>query len=472
MMTTMPQPESADKLPLASAPYLLVVDDEPDIRSLLKEILEDEGYEVTVAENGEAARRAHRARRPDLVLLDIWMPDVDGITLLKEWAENGDLPMPVIMMSGHGTVETAVEATRLGAYDYIEKPLSLAKLLLTIEHALEADRLQRENLGLRRHHIVPGEPPGRSATMQRLREQLKRIAEHDSWVLLTSEPGCAIDVAARYLHAHSAQKDRPFIEVNVAALTPETSARELFGYEDGEQIHYGLLEQANGGTLLLHDVADMDLATQGKLFSALNSGSFQRTGSDTTVNLRMRIIAGSHHDLAACVDEGRFRKDLYFLLNVVPVPLPPLREHREDVPELLTWFTNQYVEHENLPYRRFSTAAQNRLRNHHWPGNLRELMNLVQRLLIVGSGDEISLEEVEAALGSSQPASPAPAGEGRIHYELPLREAREQFERDYLVHQLRENGGSVGKVAKIIGLERTHLYRKLRNLGIDPKNLG
>ncbi len=468
---TMPQPETRDKPLLASAPYILVVDDEPDIRSLLKEILEDEGYEVDVAENGEAARAAHRARRPDLVLLDIWMPDVDGITLLKEWAEDEGLPMPVIMMSGHGTVETAVEATRLGAYDYIEKPLSLAKLLLTIEHALEADKLQRENQGLRRHHIVPPEPLGRSATMQRLREQLKRIAEHDSWVLLSGEPGCPIDVAARYLHAHSAQKDRPFIEVNVAALSPETSARELFGHETDGQIHYGLLEQANGGTLLLHDVADMDPATQGKLFSALNSGSFQRVGSETTVSLHMRIIAGTHSDLAASVDEGRFRKDLYFLLNVVPVTLPPLREHREDVPELLTWFTHQYVEHEQLPYRRFSTAAQNRLRNYHWPGNLRELMNLVQRLLIVGSGDEIGLEEVEAAIGDNHPAPPPETGEGRIHFELPLREAREQFERDYLIHQLRQAGGSVGKVAKIIGLERTHLYRKLRTLGIDPKNL-
>lgn len=470
---TMPQPDpaSAGARELPRAPYILVVDDEPDIRQLVQEILEDEGYEVDVAENGEAARRAHRARRADLVLLDIWMPDVDGITLLKEWSETEGLPMPVIMMSGHGTVETAVEATRLGAYDFIEKPLSLAKLLLTIERALEADKLNRENQGLRRHSYTLDEPLGKSATMQRLREQIKRVAEHDSWVLMSAEPGCDISVAARYLHRHSLHRERPFIEVNVGSLSAETSSRELFGSEEGDKVHYGLLEQANGGTLLLHDIADMDATTQGKLYSALDSGSFQRIGADTAVELQVRIIAGTHQDLTAMVDQGRLRKDLFFLLNVVPIRIPPLREHVEDVPELLGLFVNLYVEHDNLPYRKFSTAAQNRLRNYHWPGNLRELMNLVQRLLIVGAGAEISLEEVDAALGAGKPAAGSKTTAGAINYDLPLREAREQFERDYLEHQLRQAGGSVGKVAKIVGLERTHLYRKLRSLGIDPKRL-
>jgi two-component system nitrogen regulation response regulator NtrX len=472
-MMTMPQLDphlthsSSDN---TRAPYILVVDDEPDIRNLLQEILVDEGYEVDIAEDGNHARQAHRARRADLVLLDIWMPDVDGITLLKEWREDTGLPMPVIMMSGHGTVETAVEATRLGAYDYIEKPLSLAKLLLTIEHALEADKLQRENQGLRRLSHTGSEPLGKSAAMQRLREQVKRIAEHDSWVLMSAEPGSGIIEVARYLHNHSAQRERPFIEVNVASLTAESSARDLFGAEEGDKVHYGLLEQANGGTLLLHDIADMDTTTQAKLFSALDTGTFQRIGADQPVELYVRIIASTYQNLEALVDQGRFRKDLYFQLNVVPIQIPPLRNHREDIPELITYFTRLYGDQDNLPYRKFSTAAQNRLRNYDWPGNERELMNLIQRLLIVGSGSEVGLEEVEAALGSSIPVATS-AQEMAINYDLPLRQSREQFERDYLEYHLRLAGGSVGKVAKAAGLERTHLYRKLRSLGIDPKNI-
>ena len=469
----MPQPDPHITTSLGDntrTPYILVVDDEPDIRNLLQEILVDEGYEVDIAEDGHHARQAHRARRADLVLLDIWMPDVDGITLLKEWSEENGLPMPVIMMSGHGTVETAVEATRLGAYDFIEKPLSLAKLLLTIEHALEADKLQRENQGLRRLSYTSSEPLGKSATMQRLREQVKRVAQHDSWVLMYAEPGCGINVVARYLHNHSAQRERPFIDVNVASLTAETSGRDLFGAEDGDKVHYGLLEQANGGTLLLHDIADMDATTQGKLFSALDTGTFQRIGGDQPVELYVRIIAATHQNLEPLVDQGRFRKDLYFQLNVVPIQIPPLRNHREDIPELITYFTGLYVDQEDLPYRKFSTAAQNRLRNYDWPGNVRELMNLIQRLLIVGSGSEVSIEEVEVALGTSVPVFASSQGMAVI-YDLPLRQAREQFERDYLEYQLRLAGGSVGKVAKAAGLERTHLYRKLRSLGIDPKNI-
>lgn len=449
--------------------YILVVDDEPDIRNLLRDILEDEGYEVDTAENGEAARKAHRERRPDLILLDIWMPDVDGITLLKEWSDDGELPMPVIMMSGHGTVETAVEATRLGAYDFIEKPLSLAKLLLTVEHALESDRLERENQGLRRitHTII--EPIGKSAVMQRLREQVKRIAEHDTWILMSGESGSGMNVIARYLHHCSSHRDRPFIEVGVASLSAENAAADLFGSEENGRVHYGLLEQANGGTLFLNDIADMDLNTQARLLAALESKSFLRAGSDTPVALHVRIIAATHHDLEQRVSNGLFRKDLYYQLNVVPLQIPALRDHREDTPELLNYYVNYYVDQEKLPYRKFSMAAQNRLRNYPWPGNIRELMNLVQRLLIIGAGSEIGIEEIDAALG--QHAVATTASGPTANYEQPLREAREQFERAYFEYQLKQNGGSVGKVAKIAGLERTHLYRKLRSLGVDAKNL-
>jgi len=452
------------------SPYILVVDDEPDIRNLLQEILEDEGYDVSVAEDGESARQAHRDRRPDLVLLDIWMPDVDGITLLKEWAEEGGgLPMPVIMMSGHGTVETAVEATRLGAYDFIEKPLSLAKLLLTIEHALEAERLQRENQGLRRQSHMPHEPVGHSAVMQRLREQVKRVAEHETWILMTGEPGSGMNVVAHYLHNCSPHRERPFVETSIASLTADGVAAELFGSEENGRIQYGMLEQANGGTLFLGDVGDLDMATQTRLNSALETKTFQRVGGDSSVQLYVRIIAATHYNLEQMIEQGQFRKDLYYQLNVVPLRIPPLREHREDVPELLNYYVNLYVDQDKLPYRKFSLAAQNRLRNYHWPGNIRELSNLVQRLLIIGAGTEISVEEVEQALGapSHQVSNGIPMG-----YDRPLREAREQFEKAYLEYQLKQHEGSVGKVAKIVGLERTHLYRKLRSLGIDPKSLG
>ena len=450
----------------ANAPYILVVDDEPDIRHLVQEILEDEGYEVSVAENGEAARDAHRQRRPDLVLLDIWMPDLDGISLLKEWSEDGHLPMPVIVMSGHGTVETAVEATRLGAYDFIEKPLSLAKLLLTIEHALETEQLQQENRGLLEQAAPIKAPIGKSPQMQQLREQLQQVARHDSWVLLYGEPGCGMNVAARYLHAMSKRGQRPLVEVNLGTLSKGDFARELFGYEEQGKVHYGLLEQANGSSLLLHDIAEMDADTQRLLHSALSARTFLRIGGEQPVQMHARIIAASSHDLAQRVSSGQFRKDLYYQLNVVPIHIPPLREHREDIPELLAWFSNYFINHENLPYHHFSIAAQNRLCNYDWPGNIRELINLVQRLLIVCRQEEISLEDVNMALGTP------PGGEstGGDDFEQPLRQAREDFERRYLRYHLQQNQGNVSRVAKIAGLERTHLYRKLRALGIDPKD--
>lgn len=450
-------------------PYILVVDDEPDIRNLVREILQDEGYEVTVAENGAEARNSQRARRADLVLLDIWMPDVDGITLLKEWSkEEGGLSIPVIMMSGHGTVETAVEATRLGAYDFIEKPLSLAKLLLTIEHALEADKLLRENKGLRKNNQDNIELLGKSSTMQTFRENVQRIAEHDTGILLSGEPGTELEISAQYLHQHSSRKDRPFIDVNVASLSPENAAKELFGTECDGKITYGLLEQASGGTLYLHDMSDMDLQSQAKFFSALEKKSFARIGGNEAVEIHVRIIAATHRNLQKLVNDGHFREDLYYKLNVVPINVPTLRSHHEDVPELLTHYIDFFVEQDNLPYRKLSMAAQNTLRNYPWPGNILELKNLVQRLLIVGSGSEIDLQEINKAIGHAIETGVATPD---TDFDLPLREAREQFERNYIIHQLKLVQGSVGKAAIAIGLERTHLYRKLRALDIDPKHL-
>jgi DNA-binding NtrC family response regulator len=452
-----------------SATHVLVVDDEPDIRGLVQEILEDEGYAVVGAQNGEAARIALRERRPDLILLDIWMPDLDGITLLREWSEEEDgLPCPVIMMSGHGTVETAVEATRLGAYDFLEKPLSMAKLLLTVERALQADKLQKENIGLKRRTPQVSEPVGRSASIQRLREQVKRIAQHDTWVLITGEAGSGRETFARYLHSQSARRERPFVDLSVSTLVGGNIARELFGTEDGGHTHYGNLEKAAGGTLLLDEVADMELDAQAKLLGALDTGSFLRVGGSEPVRIDVRIIAVTQRNLEDEVRAGRFREDLFYHLNVVPLNVAPLREHAEDVPDLINYYLDHFATHEKLPYRRFSVGAQNYLRNYSWPGNVRELKNLVQRVLILGAGDEVSQKEVEAALGAPTPVQ-THALEGLVSFDQPLRQAREQFEKAYLDYQLEKHQGNVSKMAKEAGMERTHLYRKLRSLGIEIK---
>ncbi len=452
-----------------SQSHILVVDDEPDIRTLVKEILEDEGYSVAVAENGAAARSALRDRRPDLVLLDIWMPDVDGITLLKEWAEDDGLPCPVIMMSGHGTVETAVEATRFGAYDFLEKPLSLAKLLLTVERAVEVDRLQQENLGLRRRvqHVV--EPTGKSPAIQRLREQVKRVAQHDSWVLITGQAGTGRETFARYLHSQSARRDGLFVDMGVSAIARGNSARELFGSEKGERIQYGALEKARGGTLFLDEVADMDLEAQAQLLAALDTGSFLRVGGSEPVAIDVRIIAATQRDLELEVQEGSFREDLFYHLNVVPLNVPPLREHPEDVPDLLNFYIDHFVLHEKLPYRHFSVGAQNFLRNYTWPGNVRELKNIVQRLLILGAGDEITQDEVELAVTGREASKMAETG-WMFSFDQPLRQAREEFEKVYLEYQLDKHGGNVSKTAAEAEMERTHLYRKLKSLGIEIKD--
>jgi len=451
-----------------SAPYVLVVDDEPDIRELVSEILADEGFQVASAENGSAARQALRDRRPDLILLDIWMPDIDGISLLQEWSEAGELPCPVIMMSGHGTVETAVEATRLGAYDFLEKPLSLAKLLLTAERALEAQRLAQENVGLRRKAANLFEPVGSSQAMQRLREQVKRVAQHDSWVLISGEPGSGRETYARYLHAHSSRRDRPFVDVGVSAITQGSAALELFGREEDGKTQYGRLEQASGGTLFLDEVADMDMEVQAQLVAALDTGTFLRVGGTEPVQLDARIVAATARDLQQLVALGKFREDLFYQLNVVPLQVPPLRERREDVPLLLASAVDRLVEVEKLPYRKFSMAAQNYLRNHDWPGNVRELLNLVQRVLILGTDPEIGLDEVKAAMGEVEDSGEQKTIAGVI-LDQPLRDAREAFEKAYLEFHLQQSEGNISQMAQVVGMERTHLYRKLRDRGIEIK---
>jgi len=457
-----------------SAPYILIVDDEPEIRGLVQEILEDEGYEITVAENGVEAREKRRERKPDLVLLDVWMPDVDGISLLKEWQEDQMQSPPVIIMSGHGTVETAVEATRLGAYDFLEKPLSMAKLLVTVERALEAARLQRENIDLKRSAGPVSDPIGKSPELTQLREQVKRIAQHDATVLITGEAGSGKEVVARYLHAHSNRRDGPFISVSITdGQDSNAAALALFGSEDNGKVHYGHLENASGGILFLNDIVDLDPTTQGRLFSALANQNFMRVGGAEPVHTNVRIVTATHHNPEQAVKEGRFREELYYQLNVLPIQVPALREHIDDVSDLLTFYVALLSEREHLPFRSFTVAAQNRLRNYSWPGNVRELKNLVQRLLILGSGSDIELDEVEQALGSAPIHTVSGTPQEMTHWlEMPLREAREQFEKTYLEHHLKQAGGSVGKMSKHTGMERTHLYRKLRALGVDSKKRG
>ena len=453
-----------------SLAHVLVVDDEPDIRVTVKDILEDEGYTVAVAESAAAAREARRQQRPDVVLLDIWMPDLDGISLLREWNERGGLPCPVIMMSGHGTIETAIEATRQGAWDFVEKPISLAKLLLTVERALEAGRLKRENEGLKSRLPTPAEPIGSSAAMQVLRAQLEKLGGHDAWVLVQGEPGSGKEMLARWLHERSARRGAPFITM-AAAAARELAGNSLFGRDDGSD--EGLIEKANNGTLFFDEVGQLDGELQQRLHSVLEQRSLPRGGGRDPLSLDLRVVASSSQDLAALVRSGGFREDLYYLLNVVAVSVPPLRERPEDVPELLRYHADFFSNRDKLGYRSFPVAVQNRLRNYPWPGNSRELRNLVQRLLIMGSGAEISLDEVDQALAMS-PQSPASAASNglAVDFSLPLREARDQFERAYLLHQLGEAGGSVGKLAKAVGMERTHLYRKLKDLGIDPRGNG
>jgi two-component system, NtrC family, nitrogen regulation response regulator NtrX len=451
-----------------SSAHILVVDDEPDIRGLLKEILEDEGFEVSIAENAEQARESRRLRRPDLVLLDIWMPDTDGITLLKEWSEGNNLDAPVIMMSGHGTVETAVEATRLGAYDFIEKPLSIAKILLTVQRALENANLVSENLGLRQRTQAPNDPIGSSNAMQRLRAAALRIADHNTSVFLSGESGTGKEVIARYIHAHGSRRTSRFVNVNVAGLARENPDVELFGSEHDGKVIFGSLEVANGGTLFLKDIADMDLNTQARLLSALENQAFLRVGGRESIAIDIRIIASTRRNLLELVGSGHFREDLFYHLNVLPLVVPPLRERQEDIDELINHFLTAFEAQEGLPRRVFSAAARRRLQDYSWPGNIRELKNIIQRLLILGVSDTVEVAEINAMLGLRPDLGNEPMVPG---FDLPLREAREQFERAYLEFQLRTCNGSVSRVSERVGIERTHLYRKLRSLGIDPRRI-
>lgn len=452
-------------------PLALIVDDEPDIRELVQEILEDEGYRVTVAEDGESARTAFARSTPDLVLLDIWMPDVDGITLLKEWSAGG-LDCPVVVMSGHGTVETAIEATRLGAEDFVQKPISLARLLSIVSQALESGRKQRKTVSAPAQ--AESEPLGNSAVMQLLRSKAEQAAEHDSPVLITGERGSGRENLARFIHRRS-RREGDFVTLSTVEFDTEGGRAHLLGKasegnEANGDAEAGAFERAGRGTLFIPDLQDLPEHIMKILQQVLESGEYIREGGSKTRKLDCRLIASASPDLGRLAQEDATLQRLYYRLNVLPLEVPPLRERPDDVPELVRFYAEWFPNRDNIPYRPFSVAAQNRLRNHSWPGNIRELRNLVRQLLILGGDGEVSVTEVEESLRKTPRETAADGGSHPRFFDLPLREAREQFEREYLVYKLREAGGSVGKLADAVGMERTHLYRKLRALGVDPKS--
>src|SRR5579883_1734336 len=379
-----------------NAPHILVVDDEADIRGLLKEILSEEGYEVDVAANAAQARASRARQTPDLVLLDIWMPDVDGISLLREWSATAADGCPVVMMSGHGTVETAVEATRLGAFDFVEKPLSLAKLLRTVERALDAGKRRRQSGKLGVPPLMV--PVGKSKIMQQLRAELQQIAGNNSSVLLIGEPGSGREAFARYLHERSPRASSPFVTLVASSLREAEAESRLFGRVEGANRHPGLIEQAADGTLFIQEVEDLPAGAQRLLVGALESGKFAPIGGGEAVELRARVVSSAQPGVEGRAGAEGLRRDLLAHLNTLIVRVPPLRDYAEDVPELLRQQVDRIVDTEGLPFRRFSVAAQNRLRNYPWPDNVRELKNLVHRLLIQGGGEEISLDEIEREL--------------------------------------------------------------------------
>ncbi len=451
-----------------STSRVLVVDDEADIRALIDEILSEEGYEVTVAGDAGEARAAKGGGEFDLVLLDIWMPGTDGISLLREWSEPDDMSCPVVMMSGHGTVDTAVEATRLGAFDFVEKPLSLAKLLHTVERAIDASK---KPAGPGRS-MLPSllAPIGRSPLMKGLREKVQQYARNDTPVLFIGEPGTGRGAFARYIHSMSARADAPLVTMLAASLTDSNAEEQLLGSEDNGNVHSGYFERAKNGTLIIDELSDLCDQAQKLVMSVVEQGEFVRLGGRQPIKLQALVLATVNVDYEKAMESGKLRRELVSCLNTLTIRVPPLRDYAEDVPELLNYYVDRLVDSENLPFRRFSVAAQNRLRNYPWPDNVRELKNLVRRLLMSSAEEEISLDEVEGEVSATSDAD-----EPLVKHDLlslPLREAREQFERAYLQQQLALCDGKVGKLAQRVGMERTHLYRKLRSLGVDFRSVG
>ncbi|MEO5339372.1 MAG: sigma-54 dependent transcriptional regulator [Magnetococcus sp. MYC-9] len=452
---------------------VLIVDDEEAIRTSLRGILEDESYTVLEASSGEAALEILEKQPVSSILLDIWMEGIDGVETLRRFKSQGvgkelNDDVPVIMMSGHGTIETAVTATKEGAYDFLEKPLSLDRILLLLGRAIREWLLIRENRALRAK--VEGAPPmiGESPIMQELEQQIRRMAPTDGWVLLTGENGTGKEVAARRVHELSKRAHGPFIAVNSAAIPEKSIEVELFGREKMAPngtliIQPGRFEQSNHGTLFLDAVGDMPLKTQAKILRALQEQQFERVGGQQPIQVEVRVIAASNKNLEEEIAEGRFRQDLYYRLNVIPLRIPPLRERLEDVPLLVEYFTA--MQQANMAHTRcFSQEALRILQGYHWPGNVRELKNLVERLLIMAPGAEIEPEDLPDFLHKRELSDAVFPWQTLL--EQNLRDARETFERVYLKAQLERQQGNISRTAELIGMERSALHRKLKTLGL------
>jgi len=452
---------------------ILVVDDEKDIRTSLTGILEDEGYQVTTASSGVEAIESIHQDIPDLVLLDIWMPGLDGLETLEKLK----ILFPhitVIMISGHGTIETAVRSTKLGAFDFIEKPLSLDKVLIAVNNALRLRELRVENEELRRVAGYEYELIGDSPAIVSLREQVMRIAPTNASVLITGENGTGKELVARSIHYYSQRRSKPFVTVNCAAIPEELIESELFGHEKGAFAgalaqKKGKFDLADGGTLFLDEISDMPLATQAKILRLLQERCFERAGGTRLVTVDVRIIAAANKALEGDVKSGRFREDLFYLLNVVPLKVPPLRERKEDIPVLVPYFATQFYRREAREPKAFTPEALDLIAQHNWPGNVRELKNIMERILIMTSTKTISADDISGLFGDSAVRVSAESANGHPWAPGTLREARVEFERDFIIQKLEENDWNISRTAEIIELERSNLHRKIKSYRIDVK---
>jgi len=453
---------------------ILIVDDEADIRELVAGILEDEGYAVRTAKNADDAITAIQARRPHLVLLDIWLEGsrLDGLALLD--VIKTEYPdMPVVMISGHGTIETAVAAIKRGAYDFIEKPFNADRLVVVASRALETLRLRREVRSLKQLAPHADRLVGSSPAMHALRQTIERVAPTNSRILIVGTSGSGKEITARMIHASSARTQGPFVVINAAAITPERMEVELFGVEangDGTARKVGALEEADGGTLFIDEIADMPKETQNRILRVLVEQNFQRVNGSVRINVDVRIISCTSRNLEAEVAEGNFREDLYHRLSVVPIRVPPLSERREDIAELVDYFLDQISSATGLPRRRVGPDALAVLESHDWPGNVRQLRNNVERLLILAGGAAdatVTASMLPQDVVALVPNMPNGMGGGEHLMSLPLREAREAFEREYLIAQISRFGGNISRTAEFVGMERSALHRKLKALGVD-----
>ncbi|MBI1204303.1 MAG: response regulator [Rhodopseudomonas sp.] len=453
------------------AAEILIVDDEADIRDLVAGILEDEGFVARTARNSDDALASVATRRPNLIFLDIWLQGskLDGLQLL-DILKTEHPEIPVVMISGHGNIETAVAAIKHGAYDFIEKPFKADRLVLVADRALETSRLKRELKHLKQMAPLPSSLIGRSAVMSQLRQAIERVAPTNSRVMIVGPSGAGKELAARTMHQLSARANGPFIVINAASITPDRMEIELFGVEQNgsEPRKPGALEEAHGGTLFVDDVADLPRETQNKILRVLVEQTFLRVGGTGKVAVDVRIVASTARNLEALIAEGAFREDLYHRLSVVPIKVPALSERREDIPDLIEYFMSQISQSTGLPKRRIGEDAMAVLQSHSWPGNVRQLRNNIERLMILAGGEPdavLSASMLPPDVGSMVPAMPNGNG-GEQLMGLPLRDAREVFEREYLVAQISRFGGNISRTAEFVGMERSALHRKLKALGI------